>query len=511
MSGLSLVRRSEATRWLGMIGVLLAGTALISGCTTTKIPMTDIKVPMVDVPLPNIPLPPLPKIPLLSRGQDDFRFKSWSKAFEKMNERMIKEYPFTEWKNVNWEALYQTYAPRIAEARKKKDRQAYYLALREYMYSVPDGHMRIEMNDGYRNDAIGGGYGFSAIRLDDGRWIAHVLLKDGPAAQAGMVWGAEIVQWNDKPTADAVAQTSVCWADTPPATTESRLIEQGRLFSRGPVGAEVSVVFKNPGETEPKTVKLKAVSDKYEALNVAKLYNMDLSKFESPIQAQILPSGYGYIRVYFLSPTMTTPFPAQAFQNAVQKVIKDKVPGIIIDVRGNTGGDPTLVPKLVGHFVSASTFYQDVALLNDKTGQFQLSPDDRLVIESRNPAYTGPVAVLVDQSTIGAGEGIPMVLAPLPNVTTIGLYATNGSFGITGGDITMPTDYVLSYPVGRSLNEQGQIQIDGNAKGEGGVAPEIRVPLTEATVRALFVDHKDLLLDKAVEALNAAQAAAPKS
>lgn len=488
-----------------VVPVLLL-VAMTLGCTTTKIPMTDIKVPMVNVPLPNIPLP---KIPLLSRGQDDFRFNSWTKAFDKMHERVSREYPFTEWKNVNWDALHEQFAPRIAAARKAKDRKAYYLALREYMYSIPDGHMRIEMNEILRKEAIGGGYGLAVIRLDDGRVIAHVLPGSGPAARAGMTWGAEIVDWNGQPILDAMAKTPVSWADTPPATSEGRLLEQARLMTRGPVGGTVSITYRNPGAANLQTVALQAVDDKYETLDRAKLYSMDLSRFESPVQSQVLPGGYGYIRVYFLSPTMTTPFPAQAFQNALDRLVKSNAPGMIIDVRGNTGGDSSLVPKLAGHFFTKPAFYQDIALLNDQTGAFQISPDDRLMIAPGNPRYSGPVVVLVDCTTTGAGEGLPLALAQLPQVQIVGLYATNGSFGVTGGDITMPLDYILSYPVGRSLNEQGQTQVDGDARGVGGAQPDVRVPLTEETVRALFVERRDVLLDKAVELLDAARKTPP--
>lgn len=504
------IRRFLFTSWpVSLVSVVFVSLVLAGGCTTTKIPMTDIKVPMVDVPMPDLSKIPLPKIPLLSRGEEDLRYHKCTKAFEKMEAKIAREYPFTEWKGVNWPALHDTFAPRIAEAQKKRDRKAYYLALREFMYSVPDGHMRIEMNETCRKEAIGAGYGFSAIRLDDGRVIAHVLLDGGAAARAGMTWGAEILEWNQKPIAEAIAATPVYWADTPPATAENRAVEQCLLFTRASAGEEAVVTFRNTGGAEMQTAALKAEDDKFEALNKAKLYSMDLSTFESPVQSKVLPGGYGYLRVYFLSPTMTTPFPAQAFQNALDKLIKEKVTGIILDVRGNTGGDASLAPKMAGHFVSESAFYQDVALLNDKTGAFQVSPDDHLSVERRSPVFNGPVAVLIDYTTIDAGEGIPLALKDRPQTQLVGIYATNGSFGITGGDITMPQDYVLSYPVGRSLDAQGNIQVDGNAAGAGGVAPQLRIPLTEETVRALFVERRDLPLEKAVEWLAAQNA--PKS
>ena len=41
------------------------------------------------------------------------------------------DYAFTDWKGVDWDALYSRFAPRIAAAR-----QAYYLAPHEYLCSI---------------------------------------------------------------------------------------------------------------------------------------------------------------------------------------------------------------------------------------------------------------------------------------------------------------------------------------------------------------------------------------
>ena len=141
---------------------------------------------------------------------------------------------------------------------------------------------------------------------------------------------------------------------------------------------------------------------------------------------------------------------------------------------------------------------------NPEPDTFDIDPQYRLLATPAEPHYDGPVIVLVDEYTNSAGEGIPLLLSQLPNVHIVGFHGTHGSFGKTGGDIVMPCGvegYALSYPVGRSLDVDGNIQVDSDAQGKGGVSPDVRVPMTEETARAIFLEDRDVLLEKALELL----------
>ena len=156
----------------------------------------------------------------------DYSELSWTEAFEQLHSRVSQNYPFTEWKGIDWDSLYAQTAPRITQAEADNDPAAYYLALREYTFSIPDAHVQLGGPDlGLREEAIGGGYGLGIIGLDDGRVITHILLEDGPAARAGMLWGAEILEWNGQPIQKALESTSTIWAAESQPTAEGRMLE----------------------------------------------------------------------------------------------------------------------------------------------------------------------------------------------------------------------------------------------------------------------------------------------
>ncbi len=469
-------------------------------CTRTRIPLTKIEVPMVAVPLPELPIP-LPKIPLLMSGEGDYRLLPWKKAFYRLCDQMEREYPYTEWKNINWENLRRQYSEKVEQAKNKKDRDAYYLALREFMYSFPDANVRIEMNETIRESAIGGGYGFAMTRTDDGQYIVFYIHPGSSADKAGMKIGAKLIQWNNSPIEQVVESIPILWADTPPATKEGKIYEQCKFLARAPVGTKTEISFLNPLEANPVVTKLTAEKDDYATLKIPVWDVVSVGPMDSPLQKKKLEEKYGYVRILFFSPSINTPFPAQAFQKMISDFIREGIPGLIIDLRGNTGGDPELIPRFAGYFVEEETFLHDLSFYSKKEKGFKVSPGDRLIVKPFPLRYRGNVVVLIDYGTAGSAEAFASVLSKQKNVQVIGMSNTRGAMGVPGGDVRMPNGITLSYPVARSLDKEGNIQIEGNAQGEGGITPTIRIPINTENIQKIFVDGKDVILEQAKEYL----------
>ena len=83
---------------------------------------------------------------------------------------------------------------------------------------------------------------------------------------------------------------------------------------------------------------------------------------------------------------------------------------------------------------------------------------------------------------MSSGEGVPMVFANSGTGTIISWYGTNGAFGMNTVEAGMPLGQILFFPDGASLDKNGTVQLDSNAALQGGVAPQIRVPINENTV-----------------------------
>jgi carboxyl-terminal processing protease len=87
-------------------------------------------------------------------------------------------------------------------------------------------------------------------------------------------------------------------------------------------------------------------------------------------------------------------------------------------------------------------------------------------------------------------------MAELPNVSIAGMMGTNGSFGtISDGFVLMPENFLVIFPRIACVEEDGRVMIDTDASGIGGVKPDIKIPIGEDAVHALFDEKKDYELD----------------
>ena len=144
---------------------------------------------------------------------DDFSAMSYEDAFDAMVDLFKREYAFTEYRNLDWEALREKYRPRFVTADLQSDPVKYSLALRDFLWEIPDGHVGMDLsliNDLFLEETAGG-FGIAIRQLDDGRVIVNFLLEGGPAYEAGIELGAEIIAVNDVPIDEALSNTFV-WA-----------------------------------------------------------------------------------------------------------------------------------------------------------------------------------------------------------------------------------------------------------------------------------------------------------
>ena len=473
--------------------VLAAFTILLlipsSGCVTARVPHTGLKVPVPSLEFMGLAWPGL--------GEGDLSRMPWDNAFIAMQARMQREYPFTAWKKIDWAKLEAEFLPKVREAQAKNDPQAYYMALRSFAYAIPDSHVTVSDVPAYRFHDIGGGLGFAVHRMDDGRVIAHVLEDGGPAASAGMRWGAEILAWNGKALAEAVAQVPVLWAQNAPATPKARLTEQYRFLTRLPVNTQVTVTFRNEDAAQPTEVTLTAKDDNYSSLNRAGMFEKPLDDNGSPFDVLTLPDNIGYIRIRAVGPTLSVPFPDRAFAAALQGFLDAQVRGLILDLRRNSGGSDALAATLCGHFYTQDQHFEEVAAFDRKLNAFTLRDDLALRVTPKAPHFSGDVLVLIDNTTMDAGEGIALLLERLPNVRLVGTESTRGAFALTGGGIEMPGGTTLIYPIGRSLDAAGNIQVESNAEGQGGLTPDVLLPVDRDYLYRRFVNVENIVLDKA--------------
>jgi carboxyl-terminal processing protease len=446
----------------------------------------------------------------------DYSNRSWSGAFLSFHNLIRERYAFKEWRSVDFDALYAAYAPAISAAEKNQDRAAYYRALRGYLVAIPDGHVDVmdtEGDFGAKYADIGGGYGIALARLDSGRVIVSYVAHGSAAETAGIRPGDEVTGWNGMEIHEAMNATPYIWAVKKPSTAEAIQVQQARLLTRAPVGTPVTVKVTYGAVQHPRTLSLTAYDDGYDSLTKSTIFlgkqvnDIGAVNRLTDIQPQVsndtltyrtLPGGYTYIAIYHESYEVYEPFKA-----AMLSAIANKSPGVVIDLRYNSGGDDNIASCFAGWFVDKPVFYEYATKYDPGSRRFTIVSE--AWTQPQTSRYDGPVAVLVSPDTISSGEGLPNIFTRSGTGAIVSWYGTNGAFGMNNVQAVLPLGMYVFFPDGASLDQNGRIQVDSNASLTGGIAPTVRVPLNEDTL-ARAMAGEDVQLSYATQWLDGQQA-----
>ncbi|MBI5666759.1 MAG: PDZ domain-containing protein [Chloroflexi bacterium] len=421
----------------------------------------------------------------------DFSNLSLTEAFDGMVDMMEKEYAFTELKNVDWDALRAEFRPRFEEAEAADDATLYLEALRDFILAIPDGHHQAPIVGPLQQQfetTVSGGLGMAIRELDDGRVITNFIVPGGPADEAGIELKAEILEINGKPIDEAIRET-IPWS-APFSSKHVLRLQQLRYVIRFPIGTQVDVTYRNPGQTEPQTVTLET-SDEIESFNFSS-FNVGLSGVELPLEYHLLPSGDMYVKIYsfFDNQRLTITL----WERMIQTMNEQAIPGLVIDMRQNGGGSGFLADQMAAYFFNEPLEISNTETYDVSLGKFYADPRgiSRFYLPPENLRYDGKVAVLVGPSCASACEFFTYAMTLQDRAAIVGQYPTAG---LGGGQkaFTMPGGLVLQFSVGRSVDPDGNIIIEGT-----GVVPTVKVPVNEET---LFADG-DPILDAAVEYLS---------
>ena len=418
---------------------------------------------------------------------NDFSEMNYSEAFDALFDKVSREYPFTTEKDIDWQVLYDTYAPRFEDVN---DEEEFFWAIKDFSQEIDDGHVGIGFNDLIGQiffENYGGSFGMILSEIDAPYVIVTGILPDSPAENAGIEVGAEIWEWNGQPISDAISMVEPFFG--PYSTEHHKRFEQLVFLTRVPPGDQVEISFKNPGSNDLKQEVLDSIVE-YDSL-FQWIPSFQSDELALPIEAEVLDgSGLGYIRINTFSDDYN--LMAQLWDRIIRELIDYDVPGIIIDVRVNGGGNSGLARDFAGYFFDEEIEIMQRSYYNELTDQFEYQ-DYKSRIMPGPAHYDGPLAVLVGPYCVSACEGFSHSLTLRDGVTVLGHSPSAGAYGEVGrGQYDLPADISMQFPTGRSETLEGALVIEGV-----GVVPDILIPLTKDAALG-FVD---VILEAAIDEL----------
>jgi len=369
---------------------------------------------------------------------------------------------------IDWKAVRLEFRPRIEAARDKREAR---VVMRQMLSRLQLTHFNIIPSELYEDVGRPGGKqsgdGVTGInvRVVDGHALVVSVDPGSPAEQVGVKPGWEIVQIGQQEVPFRLASIA---KEFEGKTLKDLVLSDavaGRL--EGSIGESVTVSFLD-GKNQVVQRSLHFVEARGTKFQIGYLPQGHVW-----IDAKNIGPDIGYVSFNaFIAPGILMP----AFNDAMKSFMG--AAGIIIDVRGNTGGQGDIVTGMAGWLIQEKGKHFGTIQTRDNAL--------KLVVRPRPEIYQGPVAILVDGLSLCATEIFAGGLRDLGRARIFG--SRTGGAALGGAIEKLPNGDGFMYAFANYVTAGGQV-LEGN-----GLVPDVEVKHT----REALLQGRDLILEAAV-------------
>jgi len=354
--------------------------------------------------------------------------KERMELFEDVWQRVNDRYYDPNFNGVDWSAVHNRYLPLATSA--KTDEQLYSL-LSRMVGELHDAHTRFESPeervDREKLQTVSAGLEISDV---DGKPVVTRVERGSDAERAGVRVGMVVTAIDGEPAAQRIEELLPTVAGSSTARAE-RLRLYHRLLGGEP-GTRIRLELARADQTTVlASITLKIVPDVAE------------------VTSRSLPNGCGYIKM-----TLWQSPGHDRFKSALEQFRNAN--GLVIDLRDNPGGEVDEVLRIAGYLLGSRVPF----------GQFIARSGRRLELYAGRPGspiYSGPLAIVVDESSGSGSEMFAAVMQETGRAVVIGRQSCGCLLGIAqfkkmkGGSELAISELGYVSPKGRKIEGAGVI------------------------------------------------------
>jgi len=375
-------------------------------------------------------------------------------VFEQVWETINQKYYDPSFKGVDWRGVHDGYRPLVDKADTDEE---FYEILKKMVGELHDAHTRFhtpeQRRERERLQAVSTGLSVFEV---EGKTVVVSVEPDSDAARAGVEPGMIVLQIDGKSIEQSLAEAK----SRVTGTSTDRAV-QLRIFRM--------IIDGDPGST----LRMKLARADGSVLDVALIRHIVSDNAE--VTSRRLNSGLGYVRLTLWK----SPIRKQ-FKKALER-LRD-TPGVIVDIRGNPGGEADEVIKIASFFFNQHVPFGKFSRRSGKAIYLRTDDDDQI--------YKGPIAILINEGSGSGSELFAGVMQENGRALIIGRRSCGCVLGISefrklkgGGELAV-SEY--SYLSPRENTYEGT-----------GVVPDKAVELRISDLQA----KRDLALEEAERSL----------
>jgi carboxyl-terminal processing protease len=405
-----------------------------------------------------------PKVPALTPDQRRLEIESFDYVWATVRDKHFD----AALAGLDWDAVRAELRPRVEQAATREQARD---VLWDLVGRFKQSHFQILPAELYQPAAAGSSGVAEGTTGLDGRVIGAAALvtrvtPGSPADSAGVKPGWEILEIDDLDVRRRVREMTRKYASR--VDRDSMLSGSLRFSLSGPVGRAVIIAFRDGLGASRRLTLDRVPHEGWMSRPIGHIPSVPVW-----IRSQRLDGRTGYVAFNaFIDPARLMP----RFNEAIASF--HDADGVVIDVRGNTGGIGDMLAGMAGWFVTARG--TSMGTMITRAGPLKLA------VVPRPSPFTGPVAVLVDELSMSASEVLAQGMKDAGRARVFG----RRSAGAVLGSIVekLPNGDGFQYPTARFEFLSGAV-VEGV-----GVTPDVEIHPTRETLLA----GRDVVLDAAV-------------
>lgn len=446
--------------------VSLVVTALFALCATFALWATIVLCATARAQQPS------PQIsPQRSRSSDEVRRETFDLVWRRVREKHFDP----RLNGVDWDAVRRRYEPRLALI--SSDDELHRL-LNEMLGELKQSHFVVFPPSAYAGEEGEGAREARAeagleVQMVEGLPVITRIEAWSAAREAGLRTGLVVSRIDGEPLEDLLRRIAL--RREREVKERSLLMRAVRSRLRGRAGTTVRLSYRDDRGMEREAL----VERRLPPGCVVRQGEMPV--YFAHVESRRLQGGAGYLRFnLFLLPLIGP------IGEAVE-ALRD-APAMILDLRGNAGGEIAVTTAVARHFSTRQTTLGTTRL---REGEL------RRIVYANPRAYRGPLIILVDEGTASAAETFAAALQEQGRATVVGR-PTSGA-ALPSVFERLPTGARLQYAIGEYRTPKGAL-LEGR-----GVRPDVEVEITREGLAA----GRDAILERAASLVVSSERVAP--